>query len=243
MSEEYSDINMDVNSGQESAAPAAVETPVVETVIGAEAPETPRSLTVPGDESDTEGWNQLYKELGRPDSPEDYGLTDYLDGQEVDPQFAGVMGAAMHGAGLSKGQAQKIAAAYQEEWNAAVQAANLQYDADKEEALKSFAPGQIEAARRAFRLSGVSVELAESIERSIGPKAAVEIFSKLGAALAEDRPAQNAEGHGFNGSPEAVRHRIDHLMADPDFCRRYQSGDHSAIREIETLSKRAVPQG
>ena len=164
--------------GEAGPAEAAPENP--ETIIGAEAAAV-RNLNLPADENDAEGWDRLSKELGRPDSPEDYGLTEYLEGQEFDPQFAGVMGAAMHGAGLSKSQAQKIAAAYQEEWRTAVAAAERQYESEKDEVMKSFAPGQIEAARRAFRLSGVSVELAEGIERSIGPRAAVELFSKLGA--------------------------------------------------------------
>ncbi len=166
-----------------------------ESPVMTEEAAAPRSLDLPA-EGDDEGWNKLYAELGRPDTPEGYALAEYLEGHDIDPQFAGVMGAAMHGAGLSKSQAQKIAAAYQEEWQSALAAANQAYESEKEEVMKNFAPGQIEAARRAFRLCGVSSDLALAIERSVGPRAAVEIFSRLGQALGEDRPARGAEGAG-----------------------------------------------
>lgn len=211
-----------------------------ENLAAAEESAAPRSVTLPADENDAEGWSRLYKELGRPDSPEGYGLAEFLEGRELDPQFAGVMGAAMFGAGLSKTQARTIASAYQQEWQSAMAASEAHYESEKAEVMKSFAPGQIEAARRAFRASGVPKEVAESIERGIGPRAAVELFSKFGELMREDRPARHAEGTGGASSPEAVRRRIDQLMADSDFRRRYQRGEESAVREMEALSKRAV---
>lgn len=201
-----------------------------------------RGLVVPADEKDEAGWKALYDRLGRPESAEGYGLADALAGKEVDTGFLGSMGQAMYDAGLSKGQAQKMALAYQGQYEAALQAADQRHEAEAAEVARTFAKGTLENARRAWRASGLSDDQAKAIEMALGVKTAVELFAKIGGKLAEDRPPEGASGPGQLGlptTPAAAQARMDELLADPSFVARYQKGEANAMRIMEELSIRA----
>lgn len=206
----------------------------LEEYLGAD--KSGRGLVLPKNETDQEGYNRLYSALGRPETADGYGLTEALEGQEVDPRFLGSMSSAMHEAGLSKRQAHSLT----EAWQSQINQINQAYVAEKTEVEMTCPPARLEAARRGFRFSGTSAEMGEVIEKALGPRAAVELFAKIGTALAEDRPVEGGQPLGGAYSPEAAARRMDRLMSDPAFSKRYLDSDKAAIEEISELARRAT---
>ncbi|MDR0882568.1 MAG: hypothetical protein LBP55_08495 [Candidatus Adiutrix sp.] len=173
------------------------------------------------------------------ESPADYQLAELLGETEADESFLGPMGATMFEAGLSKDQARSLVKTYQELWRAGQEEESRRYEAEVAAVLAATPPAECEAARRAFRGFGLNPEegreVARSLESSLGPKRAVSLMARLGRLLAEDRPVG-----GRGPSPVSARERMDHLLNQPEFSRRYLSGDSAALEEISALAREAV---
>ena len=230
----------------------------LEGFMGAEKAE--RGIVLPKDAEDVEGYERLYKAMGRPNSPEGYDLNSFLGNDyEVNPEFLGAMSGAMHKAGLSPQQAQAMAAAYRD---VEVGQMEVELQRRKEElaAADKELPEEVkEASRRGLRFLGLPREkevpedqkgtvithefVARTLESAFGYKTAIELMARFGQALTEDTPPAEARMLGNIGSPEAAKRRADQLMADPAFAKRYLDGDKNALAEIEELSKRQASAG
>lgn len=229
------------DKGWRSPAEALREYRRLEEFMGRE--QTERGLALPRDENDAEGFERLYRALGRPDQADGYELSGLFGGQELDQGVMSAMSQAMHEAGLSKKQAQKLASAYQSLWLHGMEDEARRYEAEVSEARDRLPAATQEMARRGFRMLRLPPDeartVSENLERALGPRAAVELFARLGSSLAEDRPVSGS-GNGFEGGPDSATRRLDRLLADPDFSRRYLGGDQRAIDEISELSRRAA---
>lgn len=133
-----------------------------------------------------------------------------------------------------------MALAWQGQLDKYTKAEDLRYEAEKLELLDDLSSPRLETAKRGFRFTGLPAAMAEKIERSIGPRAAVEMFERIGRIMAEDRGITEPQSMGHAGSPEGARRRMDRLMADPAFSQRYLSGDKHALEEISELARRAT---
>ncbi len=239
--------SFEVNVGPpaEAAPPVSPETPPAappeEETKSAPPSDVPRSISLPLDEADEGAWNDLYTQLGRPETAEAYGLAAALEGTAMtamDEAFLGNMSAAMHKAGLSTKQAVALTRACNNEFRALIESQNEEYEKSLAEAREMFPPQTIEKAIRVMKAAGLDKEARQDIERALGPRRAIELFSAASAVLEDKMPA--ASGAVSGGSPEAVRARIDQLMSDENFVARYMRGDESAVRQMEELSKMAV---
>ena len=202
-----------------------------------------RGMVLPKDEKDQEALDKIYNALGRPEKAEGYELTALMAKEETDPAFMGAMAETMHGAGLSKAQAHKMAAAYQSHVNAARQAAVEAHQRDVIEARQTLSPEEKELCHRGFRFLGISNQEAAAIEMYWGCKKAAQMFAKIGKALGEDKRVDGADSGGFGGSPEAAKNRIAELQADPAFKKRYMEGEPEAFRQMQELYKKAAEAG
>lgn len=226
------------NKGWKEPADALRSYQHLESVFGAD--KAGRALLAPKSAEDTEGFEKIYKALGRPDDVDGYELKGLFEGDEVDDVFLGAMAKNMHEAGLSKTQVHKMATAYQGMYKAAMAEAEARLNTEIDE-LKASIPAEIqEMARRGFRLFGLPKEegdaVSDAIVQALGPRQAVTLFAKIGQAVGADRPVNGAEPP-FRG---AANSRIDQLLADPIFSKRYLEGDQSAIDEISELTRRAT---
>ncbi len=224
--------------GWQSPADALKSYKHLEEFMGAD--KAGRGLVLPRDEDDAEAFGVIYDKLGRPEKPEDYGLSEVLKEGEIDENLLSTMARAMHESGLSKRQAQKVAEAYQGQWAALRDAQSARHQAEVEEARGELNPRQQEEARRGFRFLELSQEDAAAIEYYLGVKRAAEVFGKIGRALAEDRAVEGATTAGGVGSPEAARRRISELNNDAFFRDRYLNGDKEALAEMTRLHKLAA---
>lgn len=204
-----------------------------------------RGVVLPKDAEDKEGYDRVYKALGRPDTPEGYEIKSLMleSGalvDETDSLLAETMSGAMHEAGLSMGQAKKLAEAFQGVVKSTNDGAEQAFAAELEAFERKVAPADLEAARRGFRFFGLDKdeagEVSATLARSLGPERAVRMFAQLGRAMGEDKAVEGG-GLAGAGTTDGANRRMDQLLNDPAFSKRYLNGDQSAVDEIGNLSK------
>jgi len=148
------------NKGWNEPADMAVGYRHLEKLIGGE------KVPVPKGESDTEGWERVYKALGRPATPEDYKLADAESA------------AAYHKLGLTARQASGLSA-----WQDSLKAAQEQRGKDEA------------GVKRAQQMAVVRKEWAGEFEENLRlGKRAVREFGLESSV--ERLKAQTSRGHG-----------------------------------------------
>jgi hypothetical protein len=196
-----------------------------------------RGVVLPRDNDDTAAFDAIYKAMGRPDEAAGYELGNLLQGEAVDENFMGLMSQAMHGAGLSKGQASAMAKAWQGHYNEVLAKAGADRNAAIEKVHGQFSPADLETARRGldFAADG-DQDLKTLIDTSLPPEVLARIFKKVGAlAGLEDQGIEGATGSGAN-APAA---KIAAKKADPHFMQRYLGGEAAALAEMTELFRQA----
>lgn len=207
----------------------------LEKLLGSE------KIPLPKDAADAEGWDRFHKAAGRPDTPDGYGL-DKLEG--ADPEFSKAAASVFHESGISVAQAQKVVEWYGKQSasmlaaqeSAFTQQVELDVRSLQEEWGAAF-PAKIEAAKRATKLAGLDDATTQKLERALGPKAATELFAKIGEATTE------AKFHTAGGSPDpfmtpaGATQKIAQLKADPAWSKAYMGGDTAARSELARLQK------
>lgn len=195
-------------------------------------------------EGDAEAWDQVYSRLGRPESPDLYELP-IPEGD--DGAFAKTAAEWMHKAGLTKQQAQQIAAMNNEFISEQVKAyeaekaANQARELDDLKSEWGMAYDQnTEIARRGAQQFGIEPEMLEKIEDAIGTKALLTMFHNIGSKVGEHKMVQG-QGDGFKLSPAAAQERISQLKGDKEWVSKYLSGGANERAEMERLIMMANP--
>ena len=200
----------------------------LETFLGAD--KAGRGLVRPADEADAEAWDEFYKALGRPDDPAGYGLAER---EGADPEFSAAAAKAMHEAGLTPAQANRLTDWFNghgsglAEQQTAEQA--RQQEAGWSELQREWGTSfdrQVETARRAASSFGFSADQLGAIEDAIGTRALMQKFADIGSKLMEDTiPAGGSGGAtGQFTSPAAARAEIEQLKTDPAWRNAYLNG-------------------
>lgn len=225
--------------------PADVLTNVRELQRYMGADKAGRGVVIPKDADDTEGWGQLYAKLGRPETPEGYGL-DKLEG--ADPAFAGEAAKTFHELGISERQAAQLAGWWGKALTERSTADDTAYleRAEREMAELNGEWGQAadansEMARRGAQAFGFSAEELDKIERSIGTKALMQRFLEVGKKLGEDvLPAGRQAQSGLTSA--GAMEQIAAKLQDQEFMKKVRAGDGAAKREMDRLYQAAYPE-
>jgi hypothetical protein len=232
------------NKGFEDAEALANSYANLEKLVGKD------KVPMPKDDSDVEGWDRVYKALGRPDKPDAYQLPTP---EGADPAFSKTAGEWFHEAGISQKQAQTIAS----KWNAfqqeamAAQEAQFGRQADQDMTALKTEWGQaydekVQQGRQYVRELGLNEKELDAIERAVGTKRMLSIFSEGGAKLGE------ATAHGFEGgkgqftgkmTPAQAQARLNDLKKDQDWMGKYLNGDADKKAEMEKLMMAVTPSG
>jgi hypothetical protein len=114
----------------------------------------------------------------------------------------------MHKAGLSKAQAHQVARAYQDEHRLAAASMEKRWEQERDILAAKGDPAELEAAKRAVRLSGATREQIKWLERLAGPLMLTKLLSNIGKRIMEDRPPGAAEGQGVLLSAKAAKDKI-----------------------------------
>jgi len=228
------------NKNYESPEAMAAAHRGLEKLLGSE------KVPLPKDDADTEGWDRVYKAMGRPDAPEGYGLEKLEGGDEG---FAQQMAGLLFEAGVGQKQALRMG----ERWNAymteqtqaAEQAFKVQSNQDLIDLKTEWggaAPAKLEHYRRGCAQFGVSQEEMAAIETKLGTKRAISLFAKIGEGLGEAEYMEGDTPKQMGMTPQAAQSRKDALMADKEgWAKRYLSGGADERAELERLNKIITP--
>jgi len=210
------------NKGWNDPADMAVGYRHLEKLIGGE------KVPVPKGESDTEGWERVYKALGRPATPEDYKLADLESA------------AAYHKLGLSARQATGLSA-----WQDTLKAAQEQKA--KEESASQRAQQlasvrkewggefdeNVRLGKRAVREFGLEGSV-EKLEAALGSGDLLKLTAKLGRGLKEDSFAGGSiPAAGL--TKEGAKEELALLQRDKAFAARYLAGEADAVKRFTRL--------
>jgi len=235
------------NKGWGSAKDALEGYRNLEKLVGTE------KLPMPKDENDTEGWNKVFKQLGRPDNAAEYNLPVP---EGADSGFAKEASEKFHELGLSR----KQATALTEWWNgtaaAEAQASQnrseleVQKDMDYLQARWGESmPVYEESGRRALKnlkvdmqeMTGVSLDDDDlpKIESAIGTRKMMALFAAAGKPYQEARFHEGGGSGQFSASQDGAKAEIQQLKNDKDFQRKLSTGDSEATAKWNKLHRQA----
>ncbi len=206
-----------------------------------------RLLKLP-EKAEDPAWSEIWGKLGRPEKPEEYNIPMPEGGG--DKEFAEWAKGTFHKLGISKAQAETLV----KEWNGfsgnqskAAQDAATAKNVSDDKALKAEWGQAYEQhtnlAKRAVKEFGVDGETIDKLEKALGFAGVMKHFHSVGSKLGEAAYVSGNSGGGFGNvlAPAAARNQIETLRGDPDFVRRYTSGDPAAKAKMDQLHQMAFP--
>jgi hypothetical protein len=193
-------------------------------------------LPLPKGDNDNEGWDRVYKALGRPAKPEDYQLPDLESAQ------------AYHKLGLTGRQATGLNA-----WQDTLKAAQEQKAKDEAAsqraqqlaAVRKEWGGEfdenVRLGKRAVREFGLEGSV-EKLEAALGSADLLKLTAKLGRGLKEDSFAGGSvPAAGL--TKEGAKEELALLQKDKAFATRYLAGETDAVRKFTRLHEVAFAGG
>lgn len=205
-----------------------------------------RLLKLP-DTPDAPEWNDVYNKLGKPATPEGYGLKPK---DPKDPAFTSWATETFHKLNLTASQGQELANKFNEmqEQIKAGEVAKYQQSLTEQtgKLQKEWGaayPQNIAAAQRAARQFGVPGEAIDAMEKAIGFDGTMKFFNRLGTSMGE-HSFEGGNGSGFGEqilTPEQAGAKIKALKADTVWTQAYLKGDVKAKAELEKLLKMQNP--
>lgn len=205
----------------------------LEKMVGAPPDEVIRLPNDPGQEQ----VEQVMRRLGMPEKPDEYNIPD-PENLPVDDQFKGWAREAFHKAGLTKTQAETLAA----EWNGyaenTVQQSQEDYNAQiasqEQELKQEWGNGydrQVRLAQHAAKDLGLTEDQLESMEQSMGYAGVMRLFAGLGKQLGEDRFVDSdgdGSPRGFSNqmTPAEAKDAYARMISDPEQTKALTDKSH-----------------
>jgi hypothetical protein len=209
-----------------------------------------RLIKLPNKEDDP-SWSEVYDRLGRPRDPKEYKID--VPKEIGDDKFADWAKSTFHELGISKSAGEKLAAKWTEYAIGNQKSKTADYTAKVEQENQGLKKewgmaydkhvSLAQQAAKAFKIDGPTIE---KLEGAMGFAGVMKFFQNLGSKLGEGQYVSqgSSSGNSFGNelAPDAARGRIQNLRKDPDFVRRYTSGDIGAREEFERLHKMGFPE-
>lgn len=205
------------------------EGPVVnEIIIGAELSDSDRE--------------EVYRRLGRPDTPEGYDISEIVPetySQDVIEQFK----QKAHEAGMTPDGVKKMAQWYKEleiqQQEAIVKSRREQDERHLLELKRDFGvkfDEEVQNARKALDAYTDKAFRQYMDNTGLGNHPAlVKAFAKIGRELSEDKLVQSETATRLAKNEELVRSEISRLRSDQAFMERYRRGDPAAVQRLNRL--------
>lgn len=198
-------------------------------------------LELPGADADPTAFDAFYNKLGRPESPDKYGLK-VPDGADAD--LTDWFKQNAHKTGLTDKQAATLFDAWNEMSASRMQAMQqeaLQTSEQEIAALqKEWGQGyeaQIDSGKRAVAALGYDAEKLNALESKMGTAEMLKLFAAVGSKMGEDSFADgNRSGNTtFGLTPAAASQQIADLKMDKNFMNEYLSGNKDAVAKMQRL--------
>lgn len=201
----------------------------LQKAMGIRSGDPNRVLILPKDGDAPEAWNDVFTKLGRPATPDEYGLP-VPDGQPK--EFAAEVSKWFHELGIPKGAAVKLA----ERWNAkttealtAAQAKTTTEHAAQIESLKSeWGTNYNQNAQlvdKAAEAFGVGQEELTALKSALGPGKAMKFLHTIGSKLGVEGKFIEGAGNGgtLSMTPAQAQAELLRLKSDKTFIEMWNS--------------------
>jgi hypothetical protein len=198
-------------------------------------------LELPGVDADQTALDNFYNKLGRPESPDKYGIK-MPDGG--DPELAEWFKQNAHKTGLSDKQAASLFDAWNEMSASRMQAMQQSAVQSSEQEIaalqKEWGQGyeaQIDSGKRAVAALGYDAEKLNALESKMGTAEMLKLFAAVGSKMGEDSFADgNRSGNTtFGLTPAAANQQIADLKMDKNFMSEYLNGNKDAVAKMQRL--------
>lgn len=188
----------------------------------------------------------IFERLGAPKEAKDYQIA--RDEKSPDPTFPDWAETTFHGAGVTKGQADAIVKAYNERAQQlqAAQVENLKNSiAQADTALKKEWGAQFDAnlnlVKQGARILGIDPKTLDIIEAVQGREALFKTLHKIGVSVGESNFVAGQPGGQTAMTPEQAQEKMNELMRDSKFQKKFNRGDAEAIKTWTQLNQAAAP--
>ena len=237
--------------GWKGPADALLSYQNLERVFGAD--KAGRTILAPKSDDDADGWSAVYNRLGRPESPDKYGLP-VPEGD--DGSFAQAAAPVLHELGLTTRQAKGLAewwnkassARIEAEGEAFAKSSEAEYAALKGEWGTAAAQNEELAKRAVLKFSkeaGIDEAAFDAMERAIGTAKVMKLFHAIGSQFSESSFVASDTPTGGALTPAQAKQKVAGMFADKEFMARYMHPDErvrqGAIEEMMTLNRMANP--
>lgn len=193
-------------------------------------------LEIPGEDADETALSDFYNKLGRPDTPDQYGI-------EGDEEFS----KAAYELGLSKNQAASLYEKLSEKSASDLKAYEEQVDQENAAALDTLKQQwgrdydkNVLAGQKAAHALGYGEEALLELETGMGTQAMMELFSKVGSMMSEPDFITGQAGD-FSQSEHSARQELEALKMDSKWMDEYLAGDPAKHAKWTALNKKAFP--
>ena len=217
----------------------------LEKLMGAD--KAGNAVVLPKPDATPQELDAFYNRLGRPATPEGYKIPVP---EGMPKEFAAAAAKWFHEAGIPQKAGEDIAA----KWNAHIAAETASYQTqlqaktqqetqDLKSSWGAAHDQNLTIAQTAARGLGVAKETIDALEMTMGYKATMEFFHKIGSKIGEPDFATGGTTERFGAAltPGQALAKIAELKGDKNFVSRYVSGDASARAEMEKLHAFAFP--
>jgi len=201
-------------------------------------------VEIPGEDADSDRLGQFFNKLGRPESPDKYGIEA---GKGLDPELTEWYKNTAHELGLSDRQAKQLF----EKWNDTIGQKEQQMQQEtirqQEQSIQDLKKewgqayeNQIDAGRRAVNALGYDQEQLNAMEDKLGTAEMLKLFAQVGSKMGEDSFAGGERSSGsFGLTPAAAKQQISDLKLDSGFMGKYTNGDKDAVNKMKKLMEAA----
>lgn len=197
-------------------------------------------LQVPDDLGSAD-MEKVWARLGRPEKPDAYSF------KSEDADFDAWAKETFHKSGLTSNQAQSVV----DNWNSYIEKINADMIAKQEmennqkiDQLKkdwgSAYEQNLKIARGAGKQFGLSDEMVDAMEKSIGFAQTMNLLHQIGSKMGEGEFINGGTTSGGVLTPAQAQSRINELKMDREWGRKYIAGDVQARKEMEALVKMAT---
>lgn len=207
-----------------------------ETLLGRD----PSTLLVIPRADDPVGFRAAMTRLGMPETHDKYEINVP---KGVDPKYGDWARQTFHKLGLTASQAKDLSNANNEFAAAAAvesdKTYNLQVQTDKHALLVEWGGGHermMSAAQTATRSLGMTGEMIDALEKSMGYAGVMKYLAGLGQKMGEDSFVSGVSKPGFGGTmtPEEAKIEYEKAKLDPNFTKALFDNQHPGHKAAKT---------
>lgn len=206
------------------------------------------------DKEDAPEWNDIYGRMGRPEKSDGYEVAIPEGGSEEFGKWAKDL---FHGLGLSKKQGDTIAAKWNERAKEAFQHDSDQTKIKTDDQVKALQTEwgaaykeKVKANSTFLEAIGIDDKSYDKLRQAMGVDGAEKmidsIITKFGIKIGEHEFKGGTGGRNdFGGalSPSAAKSKLDGLMSDPEYVKRYLNNESKEKEEVRKLHEWMAASG